>query len=98
MSEQAVVKFFVGYLFNGEIKLLLNQSKTWKETALFQNQLLKIVNFESKEYVGLYCDSPLQYNQIKQVEEDIKSHLYSCCPKLTIIKNKLYVFPELFLS
>lgn len=92
------VKFFLGFFLHSEIKMHLNQSSSWKEASLFQNPPLMQTKFEDKEYIGMVIPSPLPFIEIQQREQELKNILLQFCPKLSIDKHKIFLFPQLFLS
>jgi hypothetical protein len=94
----AHVKFFLGFPLTSEIKMHLNQSPQWKEASLFQTQEMTEINFEGKEYIGFLLESPLLYTQLKNKEKDLKSQLQYYCSKIQIEKQKIYLFPQLFVA
>ena len=98
MDDSKNIKFFMGFLLNGEIKMHLYHNSKWKEASLFQDQLLKEVKFNKKDYLGIYTDSPILYPDIKVKEKQLKDELKLHCPNLQIDRNEIYLFPQFFLS
>lgn len=97
-SDHSHIKFFLGILFNGEVKMHLNQSQSWKEATLFKNQVLIETFFQDKQYIGILLDSPFNYSDIKNKEQELKKQLQLYSSKLILDKQKVYLFPQLFLS
>lgn len=77
--------------------MFLNQSQQWKETSLHEHKLVE-AHFQDRDYIGLSLESPLSYQQLKVKEEDLKSMIQQLCPKLNVDKQKIHIFPELFVS
>ncbi len=97
-SSPISVKCFLGIVQTGEVKLYLSQNKIWKKAKLFQDQTLVETQFQDREYIGKFIDSPLSYDQLKQIEQEIKKHLKLYCPKLDVDKQVFFLFSQLFLS
>ena len=98
LSTSLNIKFFYGFLLDGEIKAHLYQNAKWKEASLFHNQVLQAIKFKEKEYLGFFMKSPLLYSEIKANEDLLKEHLKFYCPDIQLDKNKIYLFPQIFVS
>ena len=98
MTNSTQVKCFIGFLLTSEIKMYLHQNSEWKEASLFQNQFFTEVTFLEKEYLGIFVEPPLSYSDIKAKENILREHLKLYCPNVRTDKNKIYLFPQLFLA
>lgn len=92
------IKIFLGYLQNGELKMFMNQSPTWKNHLLSSEPSLQQVIFQNKDYLGLLLDSSLPYDQLKLKESDIKVQIEHYFPKFDCEKYAIYLFPQIFIS
>lgn len=98
MKPQIQPRLFIGFIVNGEMKMHLNQSATWKEAALFQSADLNHVHFENKEYIGQFLELALNYEELKQKEKELKNRLQHYCPNLNLESLTAYLFPQTFIS
>jgi len=97
-SNPIIIKFFLGFHLNSEVRMYLNQSHAWKEEQLIHQHNVKETRYEDKDYIGLLLNSPLTTPLLKNEEQQLKSILQSYCPKLQMDKQKIYLFPQLFIS
>lgn len=98
ISNNIDVKIFIGFLKNGELKMHMHQSASWKESTLLQTCHLKEAQFQDKEYIGLFLNSSLSYDHLKTHEQVLKSQMEVYFPKFNAEKHALYLFPQIFIS
>lgn len=97
-SNSIRIKLFIGIHANGEVKMLLNQSPSWKEDKILSSQKVCETQFQSREYIGKFIESPLPYDQLKAKVQEVKKELQHYCPKLNVDKHSLHLFPQLFIA
>ncbi|MBA3723183.1 MAG: hypothetical protein H0W88_12390 [Parachlamydiaceae bacterium] len=98
MSTPTNIKFFLGFIQNGEIKMHLNHSNLWKDATLFQKQELMTTHFQEKEYIGISIETPISTIILKDIENNLKEQMQHYFPKLEIDKHNVFLFSQLFLS
>lgn len=90
------IRIFLGFPQNSEMKLHLNQSKTWQEAKIL-GLGLEETEWEGKDYIGTFIPSLLNTYQIKEKEQEIKSQLQKYCPKLNLDRHSSYLISLLFI-
>lgn len=103
LKNKVSVKMFVGFHLNSEIRMILNQSKTWKQASIMplekESQELIEVHFHGKDYFGRHLPLekvPLQ--ELKEIENHIKNRLKSYCPEYDAESVKICIFPQVFVA
>lgn len=91
MSNAIQVKMFLGFPVTSEIKMHLKKDAS-------QNHDLKEVRFQDREYMGISIESSLSLQKLKLKETEVIQLLKTHCPKLAVEKQKLFLFPEVFVS
>jgi hypothetical protein len=98
MSEAFQLKIFLGFLQNSELKMYLSQSHDWSRAKdLSENQLIEVC-WHEKDYIGLFLESPSQWDFIKKKELEVKSELQLYCPKFKVDSHVLCLFPQVFIK
>lgn len=100
MKEGVVIKVFIGVLLNYQVRLQMEQCKTWKQMQIerqSQKKHYQIVPFEKKEYLGLYYEDP-SYAQLLSLENVIKKELRQHCPNLDTDTLIFKIFPQSFIQ
>ncbi|WP_213105860.1 hypothetical protein [Candidatus Protochlamydia amoebophila] len=98
MSNPIQIRLFLGYLLQGEIAIHLQQTsqenrQKWKLEKIFESAYCN-----DKEYIGFFTEELPTYKSLKRIEEKIKTQLQLYCPKLNLDKQKIQLFPQIFLS
>lgn len=100
-ENKILVKMFVGCYLNSEIRMYLNESKTWKQAAILRTKDKELieVHFQNKDYIGKYLESEtINLDQLKKSEKEVRETLkrYVCdCDSDSL---KICVFPQLFIA
>lgn len=98
MTLQTKVKIFMGFLQNGELKMHLKQSLDWQRAKdLNEGQLLESQH-QAREYIGVWIDPPIQYEDLQKTEREIRSRLQLYCPKVKLDSHLIYLFTQVFVS
>lgn len=90
-------RIFIGYIQDKELMIHLNRSKKWKEANLTRNFSLSEVTYQSKNYIGFFIPSLINYDQLKRKEQELKLQMQIYCPKFNLDKQPVYLFLQLFL-
>ena len=99
MKEGVVIKIFIGVQLVYQVRLQIEQSKTWKQMQIerqSQKKHYQIVPFEEKEYLGLYCEDP-SYALLLSLERNIKEELRWHCSNLDTDTLIFKIFPQSFI-
>ncbi|MFI0435204.1 MAG: hypothetical protein ACH350_05690 [Parachlamydiaceae bacterium] len=92
------IRLFMGFLFNKELKIHLNQNSKWREAKLIGECSLIEAISQDKEYLGCFIPSLIPYDELKKQERDVRDQLQIYCPKLNLDKRSIYLFSQLFIS
>lgn len=103
LENKVTVKLFVGCHLNSEIRMLLNQSKLWKQTAIMPSrkngkELLE-VHFHGKDYFGRHLPSEkVTLVELRETEDLVKDRLKAYCPEYDAESIKICIFPQVFVA
>lgn len=95
-------KLFAGFMLTSELKMHLNESKTWKSAkSIPTNDTDDLIEtrYGKHHYVGLFLpEKLLPLGALKDYEKKIGQKLQHYCPQLDSIKMKFCVFSQLFVQ
>ena len=94
----ASAQIFLGYLLQGEISVNLNQMSNEKKQKWQLDNPFKKAYWKEKEYIGFFLENGTSYDEIKKKEAALKMELQYFCPKFNFDKNKIFLFPQTFIS
>lgn len=103
LESKVTVKLFVGCHLNSEIRMCLNQSKLWKQTAILPSktngQELLEVHFHGKDYFGRHLAfEKVTLVELRETENLIKNRLKTYCPEYDAESVKICIFPQVFVA
>ncbi|MBA2367499.1 MAG: hypothetical protein H0V82_00565 [Candidatus Protochlamydia sp.] len=91
-------QIFLGYLLQGEISVNLSQMTAEKKQQWQLSNPFKKAYLKEKEYFGFFMPNGTTYEEIKAKEAALKMELEYFCPKFSFDKNKIFIFPQTFIS
>lgn len=101
-KKGVTAKIFVGLQLTPDIKILLNQSKEWHNSALdavpsaaFK---LQVIHYQSKEYFGTHIEQSVSMNELKMTLLLCLDQYKLYFPDAHIDASKLVIFPQIFIS
>jgi hypothetical protein len=101
-ESRVSVKLFVGCHLNTEMKMLLNQSSTWKQVSFLRSKNKKNliqVPYQTKDYLGCYLvTEQITLFDLKKTENFVKELLKLYCPDYDFDSIKICIFPQLFVA
>lgn len=86
------VKGFLGFIQSSELKMHLRKARNIEEANFVQTEHGGI------SYIGYPMDFPLNSQELKQMAEKLKSQLQQYCPKINIEKQKIVLFPQIYIG
>lgn len=99
IDKRISAKVFIGCRFHAELKMLLTQSKEWKQAVISHEDTLCEVHYQQKDFIGMFIpEAKTTLHELRQYEELILKKLYAYCPTLEIDTLKLSIFPQIFIN
>jgi len=99
IDKRISVKVFIGCRFHAELKMLLTQSKEWKQAVILQEGALCEVHYQQKDFIGMFLpDAKITLHDLREYEEIIFKKLQAYCPTLETESLKLSIFPQIFIN
>ncbi len=92
------LKIFLGFLQKSELKLHLQQSLEWQREKSFGEQVLLEITKEEQQYLGVWLESGISYENLKKTESKVRSQLQLYCPKIKLDTQPIYLFPQIFIN
>lgn len=99
ITTRVTTKLFAGFLLNSELRMHLNQSKTYKQDKIGSNEDLKEIHYQDKDYFGIYLDKNLIHlPELKSVEATLTKKLEFYCPSFNNEHTTFFVLPQVFIK
>lgn len=99
LSTRVTTKLFAGYLLNSELRMHLNQSKTYKQDKIGSHQDLNEVHYQEKDYFGIYLEQTMvAFDELKKLEESLRKRLDFYCPNFNNEHTTFFVLPQVFVK
>lgn len=99
LTTRVTTKLFVGFQLNSELRMHLNQSKTYKQDKIGSKQDLNEVHYQDKDYFGIYLDKNLiNFSELKQLERVLVKKLEFYCPNFNNEHTIFFVLPQVFVK
>jgi len=101
-TNKLTVKLFVGCSLSSELKMNLNQSKTWKQASIVPasayDDLIEI-HFHGKDFVGSYLSTDkITVAELQTHEAHLRERLQHYCPAFDLNGIKPCVFAQVFIA
>jgi hypothetical protein len=103
VSENKItIRLFAGCLAGADLKLLLDNSPSWKEEQIIEGdstQSLTLLRYEKRDYLGWLLDSSeVSIAEVEEFEKELRVKVAEFCPSYDLSKVKIVIFPQIFVS
>ena len=95
-----ICKLFIGILLTPDIKLLLQKNSEWKKHQIVAKpDMLKVIPYDTKEYLGLYFKGDnIPWDEIASKSDLIRASLERFLPDVRSDKLKIMLFNQLMFT
>ncbi len=98
-EQKVATQLFVGCMITPDIRIAMNQSKTWRQAQIGVSDELKEQPYQGKDYLGTFVSGQqIPLPQIDQVEKTVRERLRHYCPSINSDAVAVYVLSILLIS
>ncbi len=92
-------KLFVGFLLNSELRMHLNQSKTYKQEKIGSQSDFIEIHYQDKDYFGHFLDKSLiTLKELKKMDSEMRKKLELYCPAFDTDHATFVVLTQVFVK
>ena len=98
-QQKVATQLFIGCVITPDIRIALNQSKTWRQAKIGVSDELKEQRYHNKDYLGLFVPGELvTLEQIAAAEASVRTHLHEYCSEVDSDAVTVYILSILLIS
>lgn len=100
-TNEVVIKLFAGIPLKPELKLHLQQSKSWQQAMIFggaEKEIIEI-NYQDRDYIGCFLTQKKPTLADVQISDArIRRCLSLYCPDFPLNEISVHIFPQVFVG
>lgn len=102
LQNRLTLKLFLGVSLTSELKLLLSQSSSWKQSQIGPKSecyVFEEIHYHEKDYLGFYLpQEQVTLQELRELKGELKNRLQGYVPKYELDSLKVYVFSQIFVA